>query len=219
MLEIVYKDKFIVVCVKPAGVISESSDTKQKNMPSLVKNQIGAYKVDLIHRLDKPVGGLMVFSINDKATKSLAKQMISRSFQKEYYTIVEGVPEEDKARLCDYLFRDKIKNKSFVVKTLRKGAKEAVLEYETVKTVKIDGKPFSLLKVRLHTGRTHQIRVQFASRKMPVMGDKKYGSSFDFKEIALFSHYLAFNHPLNQRMVEFSKNPPNVYPWKLFFTE
>lgn len=219
MIDIIYRDKYIAVCLKPAGIISEASNGKQKNMPELVKEQLKVYKVDLIHRLDKPVGGLMVFSTNDYATKSLAKQMISRTFKKEYYAIVEGKPKEPSGELKDYLFRDKLKNKSYVVNSLRKGAKEAILNYKAVKTITVDGKDFTLIRVSLKTGRTHQIRVQFASRKMPIMGDRKYGSSFDFKEIALFSHYLSFVHPKTNKVVEFSKNPQSKYPWNLFFKE
>ena len=216
MIDILYKDKFLVVCNKPAGIISEATEGRQKNMPQLIKDQIKAYKVDVLHRLDKNVGGLMVFSINQKASASLSKQISGRTFGKEYLAIVKGRPEEDQGEFRDFLFRDKQKNKSFVVKSLRKGAKEAILEYETLKTVKIDRQEYSLVKIKLKTGRTHQIRVQFSSRGMTIMGDRKYGSEFDFKEIALFSHKLSFLHPHTNELKEFILDTPNKYPWNLF---
>ena len=117
----------------------------------------------------------------------------------------------------DFLFKDSKKNKSFVVKTLRKGAKEAVLDYELLETIETEKGEVSLVKIRLHTGRTHQIRVQFSSRKMPLLGDGKYGSHDNGCFIALWSYHLAFNHPCRKEKVDEMSFPPlSQYPWKMF---
>lgn len=216
MLDILYEDKFIVCCVKPQGVISEYVQGKTNCMPEIVKKHTGAYKIDVLHRLDKPVGGVMVFSKNQKATAQLSKMILARDVTKQYLAIVSGEPQEKQGVLQDILFRDSKLNKSFVVKSERKGTKFAELEYEVLQTKNTKNGKISLVKIELHTGRTHQIRVQFASRKMSLLGDVKYGNH-DECDIALFSYKLAFNHPvLKDKRVEVSALPSNKYPWNLF---
>jgi 23S rRNA pseudouridine1911/1915/1917 synthase len=156
-----------------------------------------------VHRLDREVSGVMVYAKTPTAAAELSRQVADRSFKKEYLALVEGVPEEPSATLSDLLFKDSRKNKSFVVNRKRAGVKEAKLSYETVGDR--DGK--SLVKIELHTGRTHQIRVQFSSRKMPVLGDGKYGSSVREKEIALASYRIKFKHPRTKESMEFSQLP------------
>lgn len=204
-----------MVCEKPVGVLSEASE-RAKNMPDLVKKQTKSYKISVVHRLDKAVGGLMVFSKNPKSTAFLSRQIQNREMLKEYYAVIKGKPEQDEGIFEDILFRDKQKNKSFVVKTERKGAKYAKLEYRVIQSVNSDEGVLTLVKVRLHTGRTHQIRVQFASRKMPLLGDEKYGGKSEKCNISLFSCHLAFRHIGKEKLVDISLNPPKKYPWNLF---
>ena len=217
LINILFEDKYIIVCEKPMGIISEhSQNPREKSVPSLLQAQTKTFKIDVVHRLDKAVGGVMVFSKNKTASAALSKAILNRELIKEYLAVVPGCPENQNGTWRDFLFRDKQKNKSFVVKTERKGAKEAILDYEILKTAKVGNEDFSLLKIRLHTGRTHQIRVQCASRGMPLLGDKKYGSKADIKDIALWSHHLCFAHPQNKKPVDITLPPPNTLPWKWF---
>lgn len=213
-MEILYEDKWLVVCVKPAGVLSEEFG-KGRCMPQMLKAKTGAYRIDVVHRLDKPAAGVMVFSKNPKATAGLSKQIAERKMQKEYFAIVEGVPEEREGTWNDYLFRDRTKNKSYVVKTLRRGAKDASLSYKVIKTIESESGVLSLLRISLHTGRTHQIRVQCASRKLPLYGDGKYGSA-NSGELALWSTRLCFSHPVSGKPMEFFLAPQQPKIWNGF---
>lgn len=210
MIKILFEDKWLLVAVKPENVISEEI-SRGKCMPEMLKKQTGAYKIGVIHRLDKPASGVMVFSKHPKATAGLSKAVAERKIEKEYLCIVEGKPEADEGVFKDILWRDKQKNKSFVVNSLRKGAKEAELSYKVLQTAG----GLSLVKVKLHTGRTHQIRVQFASRKMPLVGDRKYGSKTD-GSLALFSHRLAFLHPITKEQIDISAFPDAKPLWNKF---
>ena len=216
MLDILYEDKFIVCCIKPVGIISEYVQGKTNCMPEIVKKHTGAYKIDVLHRLDKLVGGVMVFSKNRNASAALSKMILAHNVQKQYLAVVSGEPDKKQGIMQDILFRDSKLNKSFVVKSERKGTKFAELEYEVLQTVTTPKGKMSLVKIELHTGRTHQIRVQFSSRKMTLIGDDKYGNHDDC-DIALFSHKLAFDHPvIKDKRVEVSALPANKYPWNLF---
>lgn len=215
MLNILYQDKFIVVCEKPVGILSEEV-SKKRNMPSLLKEQVKAYKISVVHRLDKLVGGVMVFSKNAKATANLSRMILEHKLTKEYLAVVKGKPENESGVFEDILFKDSSKNKSFVVKTLRKGAKQAKLEYKVIKTIKRGLEELSLVKIKLHTGRTHQIRVQFSSRKMPLLGDEKYGGADKNCKIALWSTHLEFDHPILKQKINIYSFPENKYPWNLF---
>ena len=186
-------------------------------MPELLKNATGAYKIDTVHRLDKAVGGLMVYSKNQIASSSLSKQIADRKMIKEYLAVVHGSLPEKSGEMCDYLFKDSSKCKSFVVKNERKGAKFAKLEYKLLGSADYKGEKFSLVKIRLCTGRTHQIRVQFSSRKMPLAGDRKYGSGNDGCDIVLWSHRLCFSHPKSGETLDFKRYPKaDKFPWDLF---
>lgn len=215
MINILYEDKYIIVCEKPVGVLSEEIPHK-RNMPDLLKQQTKAYKINVLHRLDKLVGGVMVFSKHPKATAGLSKAILNREITKEYLAVIKGVPHSKIGVMEDYLFKDSKINKSFVVKTLRKGAKQAKLEYEVLDTKKSEGADVSLVKIRLHTGRTHQIRVQFSSRQMPLVGDEKYGGADKKCKIALWSAHLGFKHPISRNEVDIKLMPPKNYPWDLF---
>lgn len=216
MLDILYEDKFIVCCVKPQGVISEYVQGKTNCMPEIVKKHTGAYKIDVLHRLDKLVGGVMVFSKNRQATASLSKMILAHKVTKQYLAVVSGEPTQKEGIMQDILFRDSKLNKSYVVKSERKGTKFAELEYKVLQTKETQNGKISLVKIELHTGRTHQIRVQFSSRKMSLLGDAKYGNQ-EKCDIALFSHKLAFDHPIiKDKRVEVTALPANKYPWSLF---
>ena len=217
MIKVLFQDKFIVVCEKPVNILSELQSNTHRTMPEILKKMTGAYQIDTIHRLDKMVGGTMVYSKSRAATKSLSAMVRDRKIIKEYLAVVHGKPEEESGEMVDILFKDSAKNKSFVVKTMRKGAKDAKLEYTTLDTINTDKGEMSLVKIRLHTGRTHQIRVQFSHRKMPLVGDGKYGSHENSCFIALWSHHLEFLHPCRKMTVsEYSLPPKNQFPWKLF---
>lgn len=219
MIPILYEDKALVVCEKPIGVLSErGQNPRERCMPTLLEQQTRTYRIDVVHRLDRAVGGVMVFSKNARASAGLSRAIANHELTKEYLAVVSGCPDAPSGEWRDFLFRDKAKNKSFVVKSLRRGAKEAVLDYEVLETVTRPEGTVSLLKIRLHTGRTHQIRVQCASRKMPLLGDEKYGSRVPTKDIALWSHHLAFAHPVGGKPIDITAPPPANAPWSWFST-
>lgn len=209
-MTIFHEDRDIIVCLKPAGIISQSSGGT--DMISLLNEHFGggaqAYPV---HRLDRETAGIMVYAKNSKAAAMLSKQAEQNQIKKRYYAVVKGVPEEKSGVLKDLLFRDKQKNKTFVVKRERKGVREASLEYEVMG----ENGGLSLLNILLHTGRTHQIRVQFSSRKMPLFGDGRYGGGSG--NLALFAHTLEFVHPITNEKLTFSAKPDtDSDPWNKF---
>lgn len=213
-MKIKFEDKHIVVCFKPAGVISQSTDGGDDMIALLNAHfeQNGeSVQAHPVHRLDRETAGLMVYAKNSKAAANLSKQAEQNKIRKRYYAVLNGVPVGSGGVLTDLLFRDKQKNKTYVVKRMRKGVRDASLEYK-VSGVK-DG--LSLVDVLLHTGRTHQIRVQFASRKMPLYGDGRYGGGSG--KLALFAHTLEFEHPVSGEIVSFSEKPDTTeYPWSEF---
>lgn len=205
---ILFKNEYYTVCVKPAGVTSE--DGKVPGMPTLLAED--GKKPLVVHRLDREVGGVMVFANNTKTAAELSQRITDKTFIKEYFAVVEGNPGVG-GMLEDLLFYDRVKCKTYVVKRERKGVKKASLEFWRLATVETNCGTVSLVKIRLHTGRTHQIRVQFGSRNHPIVGDRKYGSDIN-GQTALFSHKISFS--LNGKNHEFKALPENVYPWSLF---
>lgn len=211
--EILIEDKHIAVCFKPAGVLSQNGEGA--DMISMLNEHFAqngenaqAYPV---HRLDRETAGIMVYAKNSKAAAALSKQAEQNQIKKRYYAVVKGIPEEKSGVLKDLLFRDKQKNKTYTVKRMRKGVREASLEYEVIGEA--DG--LSMLDILLHTGRTHQIRVQFSSRKMPLFGDGRYGGGSG--NLALFAHTLEFTHPVSGEKLVFSKKPDqSAEPWNKF---
>lgn len=212
MIKTYYFDKHIIVCEKPVGVLSQADASHAKNLPDILKSETGSYYVEAVHRLDRPVGGVMVYARNKKAAAALSGDVKKRNFFKEYYAVVHGSPKEESGQWRDFLYKDRKLCKSFAVKTERKGAKEAVLEYEVIEKAE----DLALVRVRLLTGRTHQIRVQFSSRGMPLVGDGKYGGAKDRCNIALFCRKIGFRHPQSGRYMEFESEPPNAFPWQKF---
>ena len=202
-MNILFEDKDIVVCIKPVGIVSQEDSSGKESMITVLAEHCGC-QIYPLHRLDREVGGVMVYAKNKNAAKILSGDIAERKFKKEYIAMVHGVTEITEGEMRDLLFKDSKKNKSFVVKRERKGVKEALLEYKTIETKIIEDETYSIVNVLLHTGRSHQIRVQFASRKMPLAGDKKYGADDNFKNIALWSHKLEFAHPVTKEKLEFS---------------
>ena len=164
-----------------------------------------------VHRLDRIVGGVMVFSRRREVTGKLVAAVAAHQMTKEYLAVLRGHPEKDSDTLTDLLFRDARHNKSYVVQRPRKGVREATLDYTAL--AKTDA--LTLVKIRLHTGRTHQIRVQFSHRGLPLLGDIRYGSKAACSA-ALWSYHLAFTHPVTGRPVDVTCPPPRAYPWELF---
>ena len=207
-LEILYADPDILVCIKPARVLSTD---EPGGLPSLVRTALGNEKADVrtVHRLDRVVSGVMVLARNAKAASELSRQIREDVFEKEYLAVVHGNPEKERGTLTDLLYRDKARRMTMVASEPAKGVQEAILDYKVMNHTA----EMSRVKVLLKTGRTHQIRVQFASRNMPLVGERKYCTLEDPCEIALWSHRIAFTHPITGKRVEFSKEPPAVYPW------
>lgn len=208
MIEIVYQDADILVCVKPPRVLSTD---EPGGLPELLRQTLGNPEADVrtVHRLDRVVSGLMVLARNSKAASELSRQIREESFQKTYLAVLHGRPEKESDTLVDLLGRDKARKMTFVAPAPAKGIQEASLSY-SVRSAR-DG--MSLIKVRLHTGRTHQIRVQFASRGLPLVGERKYSTLDDPCEIALFSHAIGFFHPATGQWMEFTREPPESFPW------
>ncbi len=219
-IPILYEDDAVVLCCKPVGVLSEPC--RGRGLPELLAETLRAQgKNDFVagvHRLDKAVGGLMVFSRRKDLTGALTGQIRRHETQKEYFAVLRGVPETPEGVLEDLLFHDSRCNKTFVVDRMRKGVREAKLSYRTVARAEDGGQTLTLVRVRLFTGRTHQIRVQFASRGLPLLGDIRYGSKAACSP-ALWSCRLCFRHPLTGKEVDLSCPPPDIYPWTLFSEE
>lgn len=224
MINILYEDKHLIVCVKPVGVLSQESTINTVGMVTILTEYLSKTQKDpyigVIHRLDLNVGGIMVYAKTKEAAGKLSQAISSRDFTKEYITVINGVPKERKGTYVDLLFKDSSKNKSFVVKRMRKGVKEASLDYEVLSTTEMNAMNYSFVKVHLNTGRTHQIRVQFSSRQMPLLGDGKYGgNSNQSGEIALWSYHLRFQHPITNKVIDEKILPNQMFPWSLFSME
>ena len=207
-LKVIYEDNHIIVVVKPFNILSQSDDTKDIDMLTLIKsylkekyNKPGNVYLGLIHRLDRPTGGIMVFAKTSKAASRLSEQIRLNLFTKKYLAIVSGYFDEKTGVFEDYILKKE--DNSSVISNLGKYAK---LEYEVLK----EKSNLSLVNILLHTGRHHQIRVQFASRNHPLYGESSK------KQLALFAYYLSFNHPVTKEKLEFIKYPDKVGIWKEF---
>ena len=195
---IIYEDKELVVCIKPKGVLSQIGKEGQKNMVDMLSAECGC-EIYPVHRLDKEVGGIMVYAKTKSAAADLSAQVSNREMEKHYIATTEKSSLDSEGVMEDLLYFDKGKNKSFVVKKERRGVKKAILEYKEISS----DEAYSSFRVRLLTGRTHQIRVQFASRKHPLIGDRKYGSKIN-GDIGLVSCFIAFRHPVTKEAMEFT---------------
>lgn len=211
-MDIVLLDKRIAVCVKPAGA---PSTDEPGGVPELLRAELGDPKACAltVHRLDRVTGGLIVLARSHAAASILSRQITEGRFEKEYLAVLCGIPPEGSGTLTDLLLRDRARRMTVVADAPQKGAQEAVLDY----TVLAGAGGHSLVRVRLHTGRTHQIRAQFSYRGLPLVGDRKYGAPPEEERgIALWSHRLAFDHPQTGKRVDLSLPPPKTYPWMEF---
>ena len=221
-LSVVYEDNHVIVVVKPCNVPSQADDSKDKDMLTLVKeyvadkyNKEGEAYVGLVHRLDRPTGGVMVFARTSKAAARLSEDIKNHDFEKQYLCVTCGIPKERNAHLRHYLKKNQAKNTVQIVPQATSGAKLADLDYTFVQEVK----GFSLLKVNLQTGRSHQIRVQMASQGLPLFGDSKYGANpATFRHsLGLWATQIKFTHPTTKEKMTFIVHPPkDEVPWRAF---
>lgn len=205
-VRILYQDEHIAVVFKPCGVLSEAHES-QPNLPAILRELCGC-AVYPVHRLDRTTEGLMVYAKTPAAAAGLSAAVAGGSMRKTYLAAVEGVPEET-GELRDLLYYDRTRRKSYVVQRERRGVKEARLRYERLASAGYEGREISLVRIVLLTGRTHQIRVQFASRRHPLVGDRRYGSTVPAREIALCACELAFPHPVTGDEMRFTCDPTN----------
>lgn len=207
-MKIIYQDADIVVCEKPPRVLSTD---EPGGMPDLVRQALDEpdAQVRTVHRLDRVVGGLMLLARTANAASELSRQIREDQFEKEYLAVIHGTPEYDTGKLWDLLLRDKARKMTMVADEEGKGVQPAALTYRVLN--RKNG--MSRVHIRLETGRTHQIRVQFASRGLPLVGERKYSTLNDDCEIALWSYRIAFNHPETGKTMEFTLEPPRGYPW------
>ena len=229
VLEVLFEDKNLIACVKPVGVASQGSESGRLDMTELIRRHLadngGKGEPYVVHRLDSGVGGVMVYAKNSKTAAHLSR-LISESsacdstaeksgFAKEYLAVTLGVPEKPEGYLEDLLYHDRQRNKTFVVDRKRNGVKRALLWYEVLDTCEFEGKKLSLVRVKLFTGRTHQVRVQFASRTTPLFADARYGAKGTSGDIVLWSHKITVSFPDGSTKT-FEKSPPAALPWSLF---
>jgi len=220
MVHIIYEDNHLLVVEKPVNVLSQEDETNDKDMLTILKeyikekyNKPGNVYLGLVHRLDRPVGGVMIFAKTSKAASRLSEQVRNKTFKKTYFAVIHGNMNK-KDTLKDYLYKD---SKTNIVNVVKKGypnSKDAELDYEI-----LDAEDnLSLVKINLKTGRSHQIRVQFASRGHTLYGDQKYGKSMNKvgQQIALWSNSIEIVHPISKEKQIFKSIPPDKYPWNLF---
>ena len=214
-MKVLYEDKHLIVVNKEYGITTQENKSNEKCLLDMIREERNSDNMylALINRLDKEVTGAVLIAKTKEAAAKLNLMQQERAIKKEYIVVVSGIPEEKKGRFDDLLFKDSTKNKTFVVDRMRKGVKDASLEYELIKTIEYDGITCSVLKVNLLTGRTHQIRVQFSSRKMPVLGDFKYGSAIKSCKMALTCAKIEFVHPITKKLVSVNGVPPTEAPW------
>ncbi|MFL8675353.1 RluA family pseudouridine synthase [Clostridioides sp. GD02404] len=221
MIRVIYEDNHLLVVEKPVNILSQGDDTNDKDMVNLLKDYIkkkynkpGNVYIGLIHRLDRPVGGVMVFAKTSKAASRLSEQVRNKTFNKTYLAIIHGNMKSGKDTLKDFLYKNKKTNMVTVVKKNHKDAKEAELDYKILNFKE----NLSLVQVNLKTGRSHQIRVQFSSRKHPLYGDQRYGKEINKvgQQIALWSNKIELYHPTTKEKMEFTCHTPDKYPWNIF---
>ena len=218
-IKILYEDNHVIVCIKPAGVLSQSDGSGSPDMLTILKRYIkekyekpGEVYLGLVHRLDRPVSGVMVFARTSKAASRLSEQIRTRKVEKLYRCVVNGVLEGS-GRLENYISKDEDRNIVTVSDSEKPGYKASYLDYRAVDTK--DG--LTLTEIRLGTGRSHQIRAQMAHNGYPLVGDQKYGQKDNrCKDIALESYKLSFEHPVKREFITFEAPVPSGYPWSLF---
>ena len=222
--KIVFEDNHILVVIKPQNIAVQEDDSKDEDMLTILKNYIkerdnkpGNVFLGLVHRLDRPTGGVMVFAKTSKAASRLSSQLKSHKLKKKYYCVVNGKPQIAEDRLTTYLKKDEKTNTVSIAPKLEDGAKEAILEYKLI----ANKGNFSLLDIDLITGRSHQIRVQMAKQlNVPIFGDFKYGDKLHGGNLALWAYQLTFEHPITKQLLKFKVAPDYENPgFKLFENE
>lgn len=211
-IDVLYRDDDLAVCVKPQGALSQ--DAGAQSVPGLLREALGAAQVWPIHRLDQAAGGVMVYALTERAAAALSRAVQNGQLEKTYLAVTQGTPQEPEGAWTDLLFHDQRRNKTFVVTRQRKGVREARLSYRVLAG---DGRR-SLVAVQLFTGRTHQIRVQFASRGLPLAGDGRYGGG-KAERLGLWSWRLRFPHPKTGKTMTFSRLPPADFSWEELASE
>jgi len=223
-LNVIYEDNHIIVVLKPQMLACCPDESGDNNLLDMIKeylkvtyNKPGNAYAGLVHRLDRPTGGVMVYAKTSKAAARLSEQMKNGGFEKRYFAVLNGVPQKSKATLENYLRKNSVNNMVYVCTPSEEGAKRALLTYEIKDTVS----GLSLAEINLHTGRTHQIRVQTSAINCPVYGDMRYGGDKAVKgKLALWAYSLRFTHPTTGEALRFIIEPPkDEMPWKLFKIE
>lgn len=219
-MEVLFQNNDFLACVKPQGIPSQPDPSGDVDMTSLLSAHLKACgensNIFVLHRLDRATGGVMIYARNQKSAAELSRLIAEKDgFEKHYLTVVSGIPSEKCRNMTDYLYKDSAQKKAFVVKSERRGAKLASLDYEVVQSAERDEKTFSLVAVKLNTGRFHQIRAQFSSRGMSIFGDGKYGSREKAPCFALWANKIAFTY--RGKKYEFEKAPnTDASPWSYF---
>lgn len=219
-LKILFEDNHVIVVEKPVNIPSQGDKTGDEDMLTIIKkyliekyNKPGDAYLGLVHRLDRPTGGVMVFAKTSKAASRLSEQIRDKKFEKEYLVIVDGKMEKATGTFEDYLLKNEKNNLSKVVDSKTKNSKQAKLDYGVIKYDEEIN--LSVVKVKLHTGRHHQIRVQFASRNHSVYGDQKYGARGKGKQLCLWAYKLSFSHPTTKERMTFEDLPEQTGSWKI----
>ena len=219
-MKVIYEDNHIIVVEKPVNVPSQSDKTGDEDLLSLTKkyikekyNKPGEVYLGLVHRLDRPTGGIMVFARTSKAASRLSEQVRNKDIIKKYLCIVDGKLEKTEGTYKDYLYKNEANNMSRIARSNEKNAKEAILDYKVL--VYSEEINLSVVEVLLHTGRHHQIRVQFSSRGHSLYGDQKYGTRGKGKQLCLWAYYLSFKHPVTKEKMEFISYPEKIGSWKI----
>lgn len=221
-ISIIYEDNHLLVIEKPVNMPVQEDRSGDKDLLTLLKEKIkirdqkpGNVYLALVHRLDRPVGGVMVFAKTSKAASRLSDVIRRNKLDRSYLAVVRGKPNVKKQKLVHYLKKDRRRNIVHAVQRQQKHAKKAILEYDTLST----SNDLSLLSIRLHTGRSHQIRVQLSTIGFPIYGDQKYGQEKrPGQQIALWAHQLSFPHTTTRETMEFTSQPPKSYPWNIWPT-
>lgn len=217
MINILYEDNHVLCVVKPANLPVQADNTKDEDLLTLVKqylkekyNKPGNVYLGLVHRLDRPVGGAMILAKTSKAASRLSESIRIRAIDKVYYAILDGVPKKQSDTLVDYLTKDTKTN--MVSVTNAKIGKKSILHYQVLATKN----GHTLVEIHLETGRPHQIRVQFASRNLPLVGDQRYNKNAKKVQIALWAVSLTFPHPTIKDKITIHSDPPEIWPWTEF---
>lgn len=218
---ILFEDNHLLIVEKPVNVPVQEDRSGDLDLLNILKEDIkirydkpGNVYLGLVHRLDRPVGGAILFAKTSKAASRLSDMLRRHAMERKYLAVVHGRPAERKGQLVNYLYKDKRKNQVYVCQAHHPEAKKAILDYEVIQSKE----GYSLLSVALQTGRPHQIRVQLAEMGHPLFGDQKYGDHINKKgqQLALWAHTLSFEHPVRKEPIDIQSTPPKEFPWVLW---